>query len=106
MPPRRRKPDPAQLVTRRSLPGGGTGPHQAVLIHLDLSNCYTALSRCENFYLVTAKLPPFSFENRGMENVAERAEAPGPGALEPTASFPGPPAKQMYTNIYVYMGVR
>ena len=37
----------AQLVTRRCIPGGGTGPHEAVLTHFDLLNCYAALSLCE-----------------------------------------------------------
>ena len=47
----------AQLVTRRCIPGGGTGPHEAVLTHFDLLNCYAALSLCEILYLVTAELP-------------------------------------------------
>ena len=34
-------------------------------------------------------------ENRGMKNVAERAEAPGPGALKLAAPFPGPPAPKL-----------
>ena len=51
----------AQLVTRRCLPGGGTGPHEAVLTLFDLLNCYAALSLCEILYLVTAERPPLSF---------------------------------------------
>ena len=34
-------------------------------------------------------------ENRGMKNVAERAEAPGSGALKPAAPFPGPPVPKL-----------
>ena len=41
-----------------------------------------------------------------MENVAERAEAPGPGALEPAAPFPGPPAPKTNSNINICIGVR